>query len=195
MLRRDVFCERVVPMLWPHKVLLLLRLPPLLLLQAMRRGFKFLQGWSMLLEGFTPQQRRVLVSGMEDFGADAVVRILVFEGWEDVKAEGGAGAPTTIDCLHQALHRFEAEDKRTADRQTGGSRPSSLLRRFVRFATGRNAITQNMTITLRRHGDKLAFPEASTCVSELRMPDYRDAKLLYQRLRLAICSRGAMADF
>ena len=78
----------------------------------------------------------------------------------------------------------------------GGSRPSSLLRQFVRFATGRNAITQNMTITLRRHGDtRGGFPEASTCVSELRMPDYRDADLLYQRLRLAICSHGAMADF
>ena len=166
-------------------------------LQAMRRGFKFLQGWSMLLEGFTPQQRRVLVSGVQDFGADAVAQILVFEGWEAAGvtyAAGGAESPSTVDCLHEALRRFEAEDKSTADRHSGGSRPFSLLRRFVQFATGRSAITQSMTITLRRHGDTGGFPEASTCVSELRMPDYQDAQLLYERLRIAVVSRGAMVD-
>ena len=160
----------------------------------MRRGFKFLQGWSLLHVGFTPQQRRVLVSGMEDFGADAVVRILVLDaGWEDAGAR--AGTAPTVECLHKVLRRFEDEDKDTAVQQAGGSRPVSLLRRFVQFATGRSAITQNMTITLRRHGDDTSsFPEASTCVSELRMPDYRDAELLYERLKTAICSRGDMAD-
>ena len=139
----------------------------------MRRGFCFLQGWTLLLEGFTAKQRRVLVSGVEDFGAEAVQRILVPKGW-DQSAADGSGSPSTIDCLHTVLRRFEAEDKGTANQHRGGSRPFSLLRRFVQFATGKQAITQGMAITVRRHerrGSCAYLPEASTCVSELRLPD------------------------
>lgn len=164
--------------------------------QAMRRGFNFLQGWTLLLEGFTPKQRRHLVSGNEDLSAASVQRVLVPEGWDetaDAESSSSAGLPT-VECLHQVLRRFEAHDKRAAERQHGGSRPPSLLRRFVQFATGRGAITQGMAITVQRLESVGGFPEASTCTAVLRLPDCRDVELLHSRLHTAISADGAMAD-
>ena len=160
-----------------------------------------------MLSFIFPTPGRVLVSGTEHFGADAVVRILVPEGWgdRDEAANGGGSGDgsdgasrPTIDCLHSVLRRFEDEDRATADqhhRGSGSLQPFSLLRRFVRFTTGKQAITQGMAITVKRSCGGLGrYPEASTCVSELRLPDYRSEVELYTKLRTAICARGDMAD-
>lgn len=113
-----------------------------------------------------------------------------------------------VACLVSALNRFEAEDKATAASCTSLGTPPSLLRSFLQFVTGQTAITTSTCIQVaplelasNKSMDPVAaeaakvFPEAYTCVPELRLPALVDVDIMCSRLKEAIHSRNrAMGD-
>eukprot|EP00940_MAST-03C_sp_MAST-3C-sp2_P000067 g67.t1 len=153
-------------------------------LAAIKRGFEFLPVLRSLSLFTKRNERRNLISGMEQLTHEALLNVTSFEGF-----------PKTSEVralFRRVLVRWEKEDTDIARRTSGKEAPVNKLKNFLQFVTGLRAITEGTSITISNGGSTDRIPTTKTCTSTMTLADYDKFDALFERLDLAIRPENSM---